>query len=192
MTADEFHRIVAEDREIRRVAKERAEVDRARERYLERQREAEARHRAAVAAWTREHDAAVLRGEDPPPEPEPEAVYRGGNPERTFMEERRRLDAKERDVLARRADEFRSAIRGRADEVTAEARELVDRLDALAAEARTLAQTDVQVRRAAGERPAAAPSHDAPTLAAVVQAGADVLAAAPDDGKVTVTRFGRS
>lgn len=178
MSAD-LHPTVTAHKALRAVARDRAKLAKAREAHRERIRKAEAERDRQVAKWRQDSRDALLRGQEPPPEPDTNPAAAGVHPEQTFIAEAQRLDLAEREAMTHHAAELRAVVRDRADELTAEARRLVDQLQALAREASQLAASDVAIRRVQGERSEPAGSLDAAALAAVMRRGGDVLAPAP-------------
>jgi hypothetical protein len=124
-----------------------ADLNAARGKWETRTRELSDKYQVRLSDYRREKSEALLRGERPPPEPEPPEV--ATDEARLFQDRMTALRAEERELLADLCDEIEAAAVARERELADEARPLVAELQRKvdeAAELTTMMRT-VRLRR---------------------------------------------
>jgi hypothetical protein len=139
-----MHEIVTAHPQFEAIQEGIAKLEAARREWQERGRIAGEEYQAALAVHRQAAKAALLRGDEPPPEPEPPSA---GTPEeaRLFLEELNRLRNDERELLAWIAPDVAEHARARERELLEAARPHVDALADIRDELGDLVATTRQV-----------------------------------------------
>lgn len=149
----QMHEILTSQSGWRQLAADRAKHARAEAKHRQRLAATTANREEVLARHARAYHAAILEGEEPPPQPQVEAPDPNlADATRLLIDRGQELVAQERRFLATHAAALERQLTARHDELLAEARPAVAKLEAIAEEMRLLTASTSQVRDAAGDR----------------------------------------
>jgi hypothetical protein len=175
------HEILTSPPGWRQLAADRAKLARAEAKHRQRLADTTTRNDKALAEHTKAYTEAILEGNDPPPPPQLEQVDANlAGASRLLIDRGRELDQQERRFLADHGATLERQLAVRHDELLAEARPALAKLEAVAEEMRTLTASTAMVREANDDRrPVTEGRITAAMIAEVVARGGSFLRPGP-------------